>query len=133
VIDLFSISYLRMDPHCEKQTKQRQDVVGTSKRGQTGKASVSRGPPPSHPSHDPSHSSDEEKNEHQLYERHALEECRDHYDIRSPRRPSKTLLTSPVKHLSMSAASSLQTLGFGLFSILTGTTLSTLIIKLQWC
>jgi hypothetical protein len=133
VIDLFSISYLRMDPCREKQTKQRQDVVGTSKRGRTGKAPVSRGPPPSRPSHDPSHSSDEEQNEHQLFERHALEECRDHYAIRSPRRPSKTLSTSPVKHLSMSATSSLQTLSFGLFSILTGTTLSTLIIKFQWC
>jgi hypothetical protein len=52
----------------EKRTKQRQDVAGTSKRGRSSKALVTRAPPP--PSHHPSHSSDEEKDNHELFERH---------------------------------------------------------------
>jgi hypothetical protein len=47
-----------MDPHHEKQTKQCQDVVGTSKRGRSDKGLVGRHPIPPH--HHPSHSSEEE-------------------------------------------------------------------------
>jgi hypothetical protein len=47
-----------MDPHHEKQTKQCQDVVGTSKRGHSDKGLVGRHPIPPH--HHPSHSSEEE-------------------------------------------------------------------------
>jgi hypothetical protein len=72
-----------MDPRPKKRTKHRQDVAGPSsfKRGLSGKATVSRGPPP-RPSYHPSHSSDDEQDERELYERHAPEERDDHYAIR---------------------------------------------------
>jgi hypothetical protein len=55
------MSYLRMDPHHEKRTKNWQDVAGTtssSKRGCSGKTLAGCQPPP--PRHHPSHSSKEE-------------------------------------------------------------------------
>jgi hypothetical protein len=71
-----SMSHLRMDPHREKQTKQRQDVVGTSsKRGRSGKALAGCFP---RPSHHPSHSSKSEQDERELYKRFAPEERQDH-------------------------------------------------------
>jgi hypothetical protein len=51
----------------------------------------------------------------------------------TPRGQSKTLSTPTVKLLCRKAASSPWILGFGLFSILIGTTLSTFTRKLQWC
>jgi hypothetical protein len=67
-----SMSHLRMDSHCEKWIKQQQDVAGTSsKRGRSGKALVGCFP---RLSHHPSHSSESEQNECELYKRFAPEE-----------------------------------------------------------
>jgi hypothetical protein len=56
-----------------------QDVARTSsKQGCSGKALAGHFPCPSH---HPSHSSDDEQDEHELYERYAPEECQDHYAI----------------------------------------------------
>jgi hypothetical protein len=74
-----SLSYLRMDPCHEKRTKKWQDVAGTSsKRGRSGKALAGCFP---HPSHHPSHSSESEQDERELYERFAPEERQDHYAL----------------------------------------------------
>jgi hypothetical protein len=64
----------------EKRTKPWQDVVGTSKRGRSSKALVTRGPPPS--CHHPSHFSDEEEGDYELFERHSPNERPDHYAIK---------------------------------------------------
>jgi hypothetical protein len=76
------MSYLRMDPHHEKRTKNRQDVADTSsssKRGRSSKALVACHPPP--PCHHPSHSSKEEDNR-ELLKRHTPFERSSHLAIR---------------------------------------------------
>jgi hypothetical protein len=63
----------------EKRSKQWQDVAGSSKWGHSGKALAGRYPLSYR---HPSHHSDEEEDEHELYERHAPVERHDHYAIR---------------------------------------------------
>jgi hypothetical protein len=77
-IYLSFISYLRMDPRCEKRTKQRQDVAGTSKRGRSSKVLEGRHPPP--PRHHPSHSG-EEDDDRELLKHHTPFECSSHLAI----------------------------------------------------
>jgi hypothetical protein len=62
----------------EKRSKQRQDVVGSSKQGRSGKPLAGRYP---HSSHHPSHSSNEERDEREMYKWHDPEESDDHYAI----------------------------------------------------
>jgi hypothetical protein len=77
IIDLSSMSYLRMDPRREKQTKHRQDVVGSSKHGRTGKGKALAGRyPPAR--HHPSHSSSEEEAKCEMFERHSPTETTSH-------------------------------------------------------
>jgi hypothetical protein len=96
-----------MDARQEKQTKQRQDVPGTSKRSWIGMAPVSYGPPP-RPSYHPSHSSNDEQDECELYERHALEERHDHYAIRYSKKTKQdtidTAREAPVYECSQQSA-----------------------------
>jgi hypothetical protein len=86
-----SMSHLRMDSRHEKRTKKRQDVAGTSsKRGRSSKALVGHFP---RPSHHPSHSSDDEQDEHELYERYAPEERHDHYAIRYSKKSKQSTIS----------------------------------------
>jgi hypothetical protein len=76
----------------EKRSKQHEDVARSSKQGRSDKAPVSRGPPPPHPCHHPSHSSNKDDDECELYERHAHGEHHDHYAIQySKKTKQKTI------------------------------------------
>jgi hypothetical protein len=63
-----------MDLHWEKQTKNWQDVTGTSKQDRSSKALAGHHPPSRH---HPSHSS-EEKDVHEKFKRHTLVERSSH-------------------------------------------------------
>jgi hypothetical protein len=80
-----------MDSRHEKRTKKRQDVARTSsKRGRSSKALAGHFP---RPSHHPSHSSDDEQDEHELYERYAPEERHDHYAIRYSKKSKQSTIS----------------------------------------
>jgi hypothetical protein len=79
-----------MDPRREKQTKKHQDVAGaSSKRGRSSKALAGCFP---RPSHHPSHSSGNEQDERELYERLAPEERLDHYVIRYSKKSKQSII-----------------------------------------
>jgi hypothetical protein len=72
VVNFSSMSmYLRMDPRCEKRTKHKQDVAGSSKRGRSSKSAVTHPPPPPHLHHHPSHSSEEDEDGREMFKIHS--------------------------------------------------------------
>jgi hypothetical protein len=70
-----------MDPCREKRTKHQQDAARTSKRGCSGKAPMTHGPPPL-PHHHPSHSSEKEEDDREMFKRHAPIERSSHLAIK---------------------------------------------------
>jgi hypothetical protein len=69
-----------MDPRREKRTKHWQDVARTSMRGHSGKAPMACRPSP-RPHHHPSHSSDRDGDDREMFERHAPVERSSHMTI----------------------------------------------------
>jgi hypothetical protein len=81
-----------MDPRREKRTKHQQDVGGTSKRGRTGKAPVYRGNHSPRLSHHPSRSSDEDVEDHEMFEWHSPIEGSSHLALRYSKKKKQSTI-----------------------------------------
>jgi hypothetical protein len=90
---LVNLYYIPLISGCtlatRKRTKKRQDVAETSKRGRFGKALASRGP---QPSRHPSHSSNGEDDDCELFERDSPNERPDHYAIKYSKKTKQCVI-----------------------------------------